>query len=117
MGPVGTDVKQVAGYIASDPADSPGTKFVLNFDLEEAANFTYRGEYDGVITSPFFGEVIVTYRSFFEFDARPRFTGSVGSNHFHIEIDTDTELKVVVDGTVSTSSKKSVAISGEGTWA
>ena len=68
------------------------------------------------MTSPFEGDIQIAYYSVDDFVATPEFSGSVGLNQFHIEIDTETERKVIVDGTVVTASKKGVPISGGGIW-
>jgi hypothetical protein len=108
-------VKYVPGYVVSEPANHPGTNFVVTFDLE-GQSYKYTGDHGGVITDPFKGDVQIAYYSVDDFIAKPEFTGSVGLNQFHIEIDTETvERKVVVDGTVITSSK-GVAIAGGGIW-
>jgi hypothetical protein len=107
-------VKYVNGHAASEPANHPGTNFVVTFDLG-GQSYKYTGDHGGVITNPFKGDVQIAYYSVDDFVATPEFSGSMGLNQFHIEIDTGTERKVIVDGTVSTSSK-GVAIAGGGIW-
>ena len=109
------DPKQVPGHISSYPTDRTGTNFIITFDLEEEYKFT--GDHAGVITDPFEGDVTITYQSVNDFVGTPSFSGSVGKNHVHIEITTDTSNKVIVDGPVTTSSKHSIPIAGGGIWA
>ena len=101
--------------MVSQPAHDPGTNFVVTFNIGRES-YKYTGDHGGVITSPFEGDIQIAYYSVDDFVATPEFSGSVGLNQFHIEIDTETERKVVVDGTVITASKKGVPISGGGIW-